>query len=184
MEALSGKRCWFALQTRSRHEKVVRNELAKRNIEHLLPTITRLSQWTDRKKAIECPLFTGYCFAKFALQERLPVLQSTGVVSIIGIQGRPEPIPEHEMQSLMILMNSRASCDVHPYLREGVPVEVIRGPLVGVTGHVVRQARSCRVVVAISLIKQAVAMEIDAGCIAPISDTREMRDGRLLKHAA
>ena len=160
-------RHWFALHTRSRHEKVARNELVQRNIETFLPTILQVSQWKDRKKKIESPLFSGYCFARFTSDDRLPVLQSAGVVRIIGSNGRPEPIPEPEIDSLMILMNNRARLDMHPCLREGMPVKVIRGPLQGVTGRLLRYAKSCRVVVSLGLIQQAVSVEIDASSIAP-----------------
>lgn len=169
IEEKVGDRFWFALQTRSRHEKVVRNELVKRNVENFLPTIARLSQWKDRKKKIEFPLFSGYCFARFALPERMPVLQSTGVVRIISCNGRPEPIPESEIESLMILMRNGARYDFHPFLQQGMSVEVTRGPLQGVKGRIVRYARPCRVVVSISLIQQAVAVEIDASDIVPAS---------------
>lgn len=164
-----GGRHWFALQTRSRHEKVVRDELVKRNIENFLPLMTRLSQWTDRKKKVEFPLFSGYCFARFTLEARLPVLQSTGVVCIIGSNGRPESIPASEIESLMIVMSNRTRYDVYPYLREGMPVEVIRGPLQGVKGRVIRYAKFCRVVISISLIQQAIVVEIDASSITPVS---------------
>jgi transcription antitermination factor NusG len=178
---------WFALQTRSRHEKVVRDELAKRNIEHFLPTITRLSQWKDRKKQVEFPLFHGYCFARFPLNERLPVLQSTGVVRIVSCDGRPEPIPLAEIESLMLLMTNRARYDLHPFIKEGSLVEVVRGPLQGAKGRLLRCARLCRVVISISLIQQAVAVEIDSSCIAPsieeaimlpapLTDVRAIRD--------
>lgn len=167
----AGDRQWFALQTRSRHEKVVRDELIKRDIENFLPLMTRLRQWTDRKKKIEFPLFSGYCFARFAFGARLPVLQATGVVRIIGSDGRPEPIPAEEIESLMIVMNNRAQHQyvVHPFLKEGMLVEVVSGPFQGVQGRVLRQDKHCRIVISISLIQQAVAVEIDASCIAPIS---------------
>jgi transcription antitermination factor NusG len=164
-----GNRRWYALQTRSRHEKVASTELGSRNIEYFLPTITRLSQWKDRKKKVEFPLFAGYCFARFAYDERLPVLQSRGVVRIIGHHGEPEPIPQDEMDSLMILMNNRVRLDAHPCIQEGTEVQVVQGPLQGVTGRLVRYAGSCRVVVSIHLIQQAVAVEIDSSSIAPAS---------------
>ena len=85
--------CWFAIQTLSRHEKVVRSQLEMRNVENFLPTMRQLSQWTDRKKEIEVPLFAGYCFARFSLADRLPVLQSQGVVCVVGSGGRPELYP-------------------------------------------------------------------------------------------
>ena len=95
---------WFAIQTRSRHEKVVRSQLEMRNVETFLPTMRRLSQWTDRKKEIEVPLFAGYCFGRFSLTDRLPVLQSQGVVRLVGSNERPEPIPDEEIESLRKLI--------------------------------------------------------------------------------
>jgi len=157
---------WFAIQTLSRHEKVVRGQLEMRNVEHFLPTMKRLSQWTDRKKEIEVPLFAGYCFARFSLANRLPVLQSQGVVCVVGSGGRPEPIPDEEIESLRILINSPFDYVCCPYLREGMLVEVIRGPLQGVKGRVVREAKPCRLVLSISLIQRAVTIEIDAASVA------------------
>ena len=158
--------CWFAIQTLSRHEKVVRSQLEMRNVEHFLPTMKRLSQWTDRKKEVEVPLFAGYCFARFSLANRLPVLQSQGVVRVIGSGGQPEPIPDEEIESLRKLMSSPSDYVCCPYLRKGMLVEVIRGPLQGVKGRLVREARSCRLVLSISLIQRAVSIEIDAASVA------------------
>ena len=158
--------CWFAIQTLSRHEKVVRSQLEMRNVETLLPTMRRLSQWTDRKKEIEVPLFAGYCFARFSLANRLPVLQSQGVVRVIGSGGQPEPIPDEEIESLKKLIISPSDYVCCSYLREGMLVEVIRGPLQGVKGRLVREARSCRLVLSISLIQRAVTIEIDAASLA------------------
>ena len=162
----SGPHCWFAVQTRSRHEKVVRSQLEMRNVETFLPTQKRLSQWTDRKKEIEVPLFAGYCFARFALADRLPVLQSQGVVRLIGSSGQPEPIPDDEIESLRKLISSSSDYVCCQYLREGMMVEVIRGPLQGIKGRLVREARPCRLVLNISLIQRAVTIEIDAASVA------------------
>ncbi len=50
---------WFALWTRSRHEQVVREQLASKHIEAFLPTMPRWRRWKDRKKKIDWPLFPG-----------------------------------------------------------------------------------------------------------------------------
>lgn len=157
---------WFAVQTLSRHEKVVRSQLEMRNVESFLPTMRRLSQWTDRKKEIEVPLFAGYCFARFSLADRLPVLQSQGVVCVVGSGGRPEPILDEEIESLRKLISSPSDYVSCPYLREGMLVEVISGPLQGVKGRLVREAKPCRLVLSISLIQRAVTIEIDAASVA------------------
>ncbi|NJN69465.1 MAG: hypothetical protein HC801_03675 [Nitrospira sp.] len=122
---------WYALRTKSRHEKLVRDQLDKQGIEPLLPTVKRLSQWKDRKKEIEIPLFSGYCFVRFSQQEKAPVQKVTGVVGIVGSGSRPEPIPEQEIEALRRLMTGVLPYDPHPYLHEGMQVEVVRGPCKG-----------------------------------------------------
>lgn len=141
----------------------------RRGIEQLLPTITRTSQWKDRKKQIEWPLFPGYCFARFSAGQRLIVLQTPGVIEIVGGGSRPEPIEEEEMEALRRMLSSRKHYDPYPYLNEGMPVEVIRGPLQGVKGKLVRKATHCRLVISINLIRQAASVEIDSEDVSPIS---------------
>ena len=152
---------WYALRTRSRHEKAVRDQLDKQGIEPLLPTVKRLSQWKDRKKEIEVPLFSGYCFVRFAQQDKLPVQKVSGVVEIVGSSGRPEPIPDAEIDALKMLMDSVLPYDPHPYLHEGMTVEVVRGPLQGVHGILLRKDKRHRLVIGVRLIQQAAAVEID-----------------------
>ncbi len=41
-------------------------------------------------------------------------------------------------------------------------IEIVRGPLEGVTGRLVRHARQYRVVLSITLIQQSIAVEVDA----------------------
>ncbi|MEW6544256.1 MAG: UpxY family transcription antiterminator [Nitrospirota bacterium] len=158
---------WYALRTKSRHEKQVRDRLAGQGIRPLLPTLIRLSQWRDRKKRIEVPLFSGYCFAQFSWRDRLRVLMAPGVVSIVGSGNRPEPIPNEEIDALMSLMASTLPYDAHPYLREGMAVQVVRGPLEGVRGILLRKEKRCRLVISVHLIRQAAAVEIDAVDVVP-----------------
>ena len=166
----SDRSSWFAVRTLSRHEKLVRDQLAIRNIEHFLPTTKRLNQWTDRKKEVEVPLFPGYCFAKLRWEDRLMVLQSQGVVCFVGSAARAEPIPDEEIDSLRKVLNNSSEFAYHPYLKEGMLVEVIHGPLQGVKGRLVREARHARLVLSITLIQRAVAIEIDADSVAPASN--------------
>lgn len=158
---------WYALRTRSRHEKLVRDRLDRLGVEELLPTVRRLSQWKDRKKEIEVPLFAGYCFARFPWEERLAVMQMPGVVEIVGGGERPQAIPDEEIDSLKTLMISTLPYDAYPYLQEGMAVEVVRGALTGAHGILVRKGRHHRLVIAVHLIQQAASVEIDANDVRP-----------------
>ncbi|UVT16825.1 MAG: UpxY family transcription antiterminator [Nitrospira sp.] len=159
---------WYALRTKSRHEKLVRDQLDKRGIEPLLPTVKRLSQWKDRKKEIEVPLFSGYCFVRFSQRERMPVQKTAGVVEIVGSGSRPEPIPEQEIDALRRLMTSVLPYDPHPYLHEGMKVEVVRGPLQGVQGILLRKDKRHRLVLGVRVIQQAAVVEIDVNDVVAV----------------
>lgn len=159
---------WYALRTKSRHEKLVRDQLDKQGIEPLLPTVKRLSQWKDRKKEIEVPLFSGYCFVRFSQLEKTPVQKIVGVVEIVGSGSRPEPIPEQEIDALRRLMTSVLPYDPHPYLHEGMRVEVVRGPLQGTRGILLRKEKRHRLVIGVRLIQQAAAVEIDVNDVMAV----------------
>lgn len=151
---------WYALSTRSRHEKQVRDRLAAIGIEPLLPLAQTLSQWSDRKVWVTNPLFPGYCFARFSLVNRLPILQTPGVVRIVGFLN-PEPIPEEDMAAIQKLSASKRRAESCQYLEEGIWVQVIRGPLSGIRGQFVRKGQHGCLVIRAHLIQQAAMVHVD-----------------------
>jgi transcription antitermination factor NusG len=156
-------RQWYALQTHSRHEKQVRDRLQAVGIEPLLPLGRQRRQWSDRKVWTTLPLFSGYCFANFALNTSLAVLQTPGVVRIVGTV-KPEPIPAEEIA--MLQQVSSASPSMEPC--EGAWVEVIRGPLVGLRGQFIRRAAQQGLVIRASLLQQAALIHIGGDEVAPV----------------
>jgi transcription antitermination factor NusG len=156
---------WFAIHTRSRHEKTVRTELQRSGIEVFLPTIMRWSRWKDRRKQVEWPLFPGYCFARFDPAATLPVLKCSGVIAIVSAAGRPAAIPAGEIEGIRKLVSSDLQYDPCPLVEEGSMVEVVSGPLRGVTGRLVRKGAHARLVLSVDLIGQAVSAEVDAADI-------------------
>lgn len=158
---------WYALRTRSRHEKRVQDQLQARGIEPFLPLVERWRQWKDRRKLVAFPLFSGYCFARFPLTERVAVLSTLGVVQIVGNQEGPIPVAEAEVEAVRRLVTSTLPYDPHPYLQEGMLVEVKRGPLRGLQGVLVRKGTRARLVIRITLIHQAASVELDAHDVEP-----------------
>jgi transcription antitermination factor NusG len=88
-------------------------------------------------------------------------------VDIVGASHCPEPIPDEEIAGLKTLMTSVLPYDSHPYLHEGMRVEVIRGPLQGVHGILLRKEKRHRLVIGVRLIQQAAAVEIDVSDVVP-----------------
>ena len=65
-------------------------------------------------------------------------------------------------------MTSVLPYDPHPYLHTGMAVEVIRGPLQGVHGILLRKEKRHRLVLGVRLIQQAAAVEIGVNDVVPV----------------
>ena len=159
---------WFTVWTKSRHERVVQEQLERKQIDAFLSTIVRWSRWKDRKKRIDWPLFPGYCFARFESGNTLPILKCSGVVSLVSFEGKPAPIPDYELESVRRPVGSGLQFDPCPLIREGMMAEVVHGPLKGVIGRLSRkEPLRARLVLAVDLIGQAVSVEVDAADVKP-----------------
>ena len=154
---------WYAVYTRARHEKVVAEELWRRKIECFLPLHERVSWWKDRRQVVQFPLFPGYVFVhtQVALR-RIDILRVSSVVRILGSQGRPEAIPEGQIQAVKTLVFKEIPLDPHPFSQEGDRVRVTRGPLRGLEGFLSEKKNRYTFVLSVDLIGQSVACEIDA----------------------
>jgi transcription antitermination factor NusG len=159
---------WYALRTRSRHEKRVHDQLAAQGVESFLPIIERWRQWKDRRKLVAFPLFPGYCFARFVAAQRIAVLRASGVVQIVGNREGALPVPDDEIAGIQRLVTSTLPYDPHPYLETGMRVEVVHGPLAGLQGILVRKGSRARFVISVNLIQQSAAVELDASDLMPL----------------
>jgi len=65
---------WYALHTRSRHEKKISEKLTSKGVAHYLPLNTIYRRWSDRYKQVAEPLFSCYVFVNIKLRDRLLVL--------------------------------------------------------------------------------------------------------------
>ena len=160
---------WFAIWTRSRHEKNVRDQIEKKSgVDVFLPTIGKWSRWKDRKKKIDWPLFPGYVFARFVPDDRVAILKVDGVVQIISNNGIMSAIPAEEIDSIRTLVESELAFDPVPLIKEGDMVKVTSGPLKGVIGRLVqKKGVQARLVLSVDLIGQAVSVEVDAADVRP-----------------
>lgn len=158
---------WFALKTRSRHEKLVARALEEGGIECFLPLIRARHRWRDRYQDVALPLFSTYLFVRIDPLERLRVLRARGAIALVGAAGRPVPVAESEIGALRTLVEAGAPLEPHRFLACGQRVRVRAGPFRGVEGVLVRRQGKTKIVIAIDVLKQAAALAIDAADVEP-----------------
>lgn len=167
--SMDNGKAWYAIYTKSRHEKVVAEELWKREIEVFLPLREVMSTWKDRKKKVQFPLFPGYIFAYADLtKKRLDILKVPSVVTIIGSSTEAEAIPKDQIDAVKTLVFSKLPYDPYPELVAGDRVRVRQGPLRGIEGVLVEKKAGFRFVITVDLIQQAIACEIDAADVEKV----------------
>ena len=159
---------WYALQVRPRFEKVVASTLVSKGYEGFLPLYSQRSRWSDRIKEIHLPLFPGYLFCRFNVNQRLPIVVTPGVVRVVGVGGTPFPVEEQEIQALQAIVLSKLQAEPWSYLNIGQKVRIELGSLAGVEGILTGVKGASKLVVSVSLLKRSVAVEIDESWVVPV----------------
>jgi transcription antitermination factor NusG len=159
----SAGRRWFAVFTVPQNEKSVMRHLDLREIESFLPTYETVRVWKNRQRVKTIlPLFPTYLFVHIDLRERVRVLESPGVILIVG-KGRGESvaIADSDIQMLRATVIARR---VEPYrdLVIGEKVRVKSGMLQGVQGTLVRRCGGDRFVLSFESINQHAAIQVSA----------------------
>jgi len=164
----NGQPCWYAAYTRSRHEKQVARQLEEKAVESFLPLYEAVHRWKDRRARVQLPLFPGYVFVRLPLRERLKVLEIPSVVRLVGFNGKPAPLLEHEIETLRSGWERLLSAEPHPFLKVGQKVRITAGPLAGLEGILIQKKQNLRVVLSINLIMRSIVVDVDSGDIHPV----------------
>jgi transcription antitermination factor NusG len=161
---------WYAVRTRSRHEKLVARQLEKQGIQAFLPVVTKINQWSDRRKQVEEPLFSGYAFVRLdhSSVDRVRVLQTQGVVNFVGVQGAGVAIPDQEIDNISTLLASKVSYQERPYLHVGQRVKVVGGALDGLEGILTAENTDRSVVISIGLIQRSLSVRVAGYNVEPL----------------
>jgi len=166
---------WFALQVRCRYERNVASHLDGKGYEWFLPTYKARRRWSDRMKAAVLPLFPGYLFCRFNPLDRLPILKTPGMISIVGTAKIPTAVDEAEIKALQTLVLSGLPREPWPYLQVGQRVRIEHGSLSGLEGIMLRHKGQDRLVLSVSLLRRSTAVEIDGTWVSPIHSFKELR---------
>lgn len=161
---------WYAVQTRSRHEKMVARQLEGQGFATFLPITTELRQWSDRRKLVEIPLFPGYTFVRMAYQpeQKLRVLSTEGIVGFVGVHGQGVPIPDKQIEHIQTLLDAKVPFEAYPFLKVGQRVKIRSGSLNGTEGILVGQEADRRLVISVEIIQRSISIQLQGYEVEPI----------------
>lgn len=163
---------WYAVRVKSNQEQLVRTALEGHGYTTFLPTYRSRRRWSDRVKEVQLPLFPGYVFCRFDFQQRLPILKIGGVVEVVTAGKTALPVPDHEIEAVRLIVQSKLQAQPWPFLRIGERVRIQHGPLEGLEGFLLNIRKNLNVVVSVEMLQRSVAVEIEGDWVKPLGPLR------------
>jgi len=160
---------WFAIHTRSRHEKKVADELQQRGITNFLPLVQQVRRWSDRKKIVDFPLFSCYVFVQIVPTPaaRVSVLSSYGVLGFVGPHQGTPILPE-QIESIRTLVLNDVHLTPESYIRVGQRVRIRGGALDGVEGVLSGAGKDQKLIVSVDTIQRSISVALEGYEVEPV----------------
>jgi transcriptional antiterminator NusG len=138
---------WYVVHTFSGHENRVATTLRQRiESEHLenriydilVPTQDKIEIRSGKKETVKEKIFPGYILVKMVLDDQawLAVRTTQGVTAFVGMNNKPTPIPDKEVQSIVKFMTQGAAPTFKDVFMVDDTVKIVDGPFTDFIGKV------------------------------------------------
>jgi transcriptional antiterminator RfaH len=156
---------WWVLHTRPRAEKALARRLLRRDISFFLPLFERCRRARGLIVSAQVPLFPGYLFLRGDGHARSIAFETNLVAKCLTV-GDEQQLHK---QLWHVHRMMRADEPLHPESRigPGTMVEIVDGPLAGLTGKVLRRGRQLRFFVEVDLLQRGVSIELERWMFKP-----------------
>ena len=155
--------CWGVAWTKPRCERKLQDYFATRGVPCFLPTVARRQVYKSGAKTWSTPLFPGYVFYDCGAIERLDIFASRKVVELI-VPPDSQALGFELRQIALALEKDSALREVR-FGQSGQPVVVVRGPLKGLRGELLRTGSNCHLILKVHFLGKAAELAIDESCV-------------------
>jgi transcriptional antiterminator RfaH len=171
----TGESRWWVIHTRPRAEKALVQRLLARELSYYLPLHNR--QWRSRGRLLssQLPLFPGYVFLHGDPLARQLTLETNLAVRILDVPDQARLYGDLMRVEQLIATGVPLSPEQR-LLDPGSQVEITAGPLMGLTGKVLRRGKQLNFVVEVDFLRQGVSVELQAWMIQPCSTARALAE--------
>ena len=170
------KKYWYAIYVRSRSEKKVVAQLEDIGVEVFLPLITRIKQWSDRKKKVEEPLFKSYVFVHSTTKQHIPILNVYGVIKFVTFEHQAVVVPENQIIAIKRYIDDFDEKErelTNAELQVGDMVRITNGPMQGLIGRLQSIKDKRQIIVYIEAVGQYIPVSISRAKVEAINVAQE-----------
>lgn len=153
---------WWVAHTKSRFEKAFAWDLLRRGIGYYLPLIERVRISGGRRRKVLAPLFTSYVFFCGGDDARYEAMTTDRLCQAIAIPDQGQFLSQIDAVHKALASNAQLDPFLQrPFLAAGKRCRITTGPFMGIEGIVISRDRKTKIVLEVSILGQAVVMEID-----------------------
>jgi transcriptional antiterminator RfaH len=158
---------WWVLHTRPRTEKALARALLGHHVPFFLPVYERTWRSGGRLQTSHLPLFPGYVFLRADPDGRTRALSTNYIANCLPVVDQARL--RSELEQVHRLMTSEAPIGPEAHLVPGSPIRIIRGPLTGLEGKVIRKGKRIALVVEVQMLRRGVSVEIESWMVEPLT---------------
>jgi len=133
---------WYVIRTKPHQERIALVHLSQLCEETLLPMLKHETAAHRRKATTVEPLFPGYLFARFDLQEKYRAIKfARGVLNIVEFGSQPAEVEGATIEAIKERLEDGYAQITSPSFQEGQVVQIATGPLAGLEVVFVREMK-------------------------------------------
>jgi len=154
---------WYVIYTKSRYEKKTAQILTEQNFKVYLPLNKTISQWSDRKKKVEKPLFSSYVFIYLeTIKDYLRALAIEGVVIFIKFGNRLVRVLDEEIDRIRVFLNEFSDVELRNSLdiKVGEKRRITSGPFENYDCEIIKIDNKKKICVRIESLKYSILAEM------------------------
>ncbi len=162
---------WYVIQTKPKKEGEADSYLSTRGVEIFSPLMEAFALRNGRMNKELRPLFPGYIFGKFDLEQNYPLVRwGRGVKKVLGFGGYPTPISEEVVEIIKERTDTEGIVRVRHQFEPNDLVRIKTGPLKDLLGIFERWvSENERVRVLLNLIGYQPAVEMHYSMIEKVA---------------
>jgi transcriptional antiterminator RfaH len=164
---------WYAIHTHPKQENRAEQNLNAWGVETFFPRIRdcRFNEFTSEPSYFIKPLFPGYLFARFVLNNLLHKVRFTrGVHGVVCIGNDPAPVDDRVIEIVASQIDEAGFVKIGVDLEPGAKVLIQAGPFKGLTGIFEQEASAAdRIKILLDCVSFQARVEIERNHVKAFS---------------
>lgn len=161
---------WYAIYTKYKCEKYVRDQLLAKDVIAYVPVIEEFKLYKTKSRKVEKPLINSFVFVRMNIKDYLLVLNTMYVKGFLKIGKLIVSIPNREIDVLKRIVGEQVKLVETAEFKVGQKVEILSGRLSGLSGDLIEIKGKKSFIVALGTLGLRFEIEVDPSVLTVINN--------------